>query len=86
MYLTEKQLKQVAECADMILAKYFLQEGSPSIMIEVREPHAVHIFLSMVTACIVLLLHLFNIFPDSREQNCHHGDFQKVSRNEGIQS
>ena len=68
--------------------KDFLKEGILSIMIEViRAMHSVF-FVSdcMVADCIVLLFHPFNIFPNSREQNCRHGDFQQVSRNEGIQS
>ena len=65
----------------------FFQEGSPSIMIEVmRAMQSVFFSDCMVAACIVLLFHPFNIFPDSREQNCRQGDFQQVSRNEGIQS
>ena len=67
--------------------KDFLQEGSPSIMIEVRRAiQSVFFSDCMVASCIVLLFHPFNIFPDSREQNCSQGDFQQVSRNEGIQS
>ena len=54
-----------------------------------QESHAVRIlFVSdcIVTGCIVLLFYPINIFPGSRKQNCRHGDFQQVSRNEGIQS
>ena len=82
-----KQQEQAAECADMILEKIFFRKEVPQSWLRSGEPCRPYFFSDcMVAAYIVLLFHPFNIFPDSREQNCRQDDFQQVSRNEGIQS